>query len=99
MRVGILRVVAMDRRVGDHAFGGEGLADKVTQERDLLVLGEFRGERDLHFARELGVFAALRALDRVPKRLPIESPARRALGREYFRVFDAALAGEVERLI
>ena len=93
--VGVVRIVEVDAEVRDHALGDEFALDEVAEQRDLFGAGELDGQADFDLARDLGILALLRGLDRVPQALAVEYPVGCAIGREDFGVLDAALAAVV----
>ena len=57
--MGVVRIVAVDADVGDHAFGDELALDEVAQESDLFAVFKLDGQPDFDLACDLGVLAFL----------------------------------------
>ena len=91
----VVRIVAVDAEVSDHALRHELALDVVAQRGRSARLLSSTGKPDFDLARELGVLALLRGLDARSRALPIEHPVRCAFGRQDFGVLDAPLAGVV----
>ncbi len=81
MRVRLLQPVgslgAMNADVGHHALADEPLAHEGTDQRNMLLQGQFAREGNLHLAAELGIDPFLRPFHDVPEGLAGEHPFRR----------------------
>ena len=86
----------VDVEIGDHAARDEFASDEVARQCDGLFAAKLLRQGELDVARELSVFALLAGLDRVPKRLAVGHPGRRAFGQENLREHNLRLLGVVK---
>src|ERR1700761_5539101 len=93
----VLGVVPMEGNIRDHAPRNKRALGEVAQQLHLLALRQLDGQGDLDVACKLSILAPLDRLNRIPQRVAVVDPSGRVLGGEDFAVFDAALAGIVER--
>src|SRR3984957_361971 len=91
----VMRIVAVDADVGDHAFGDKLTSDVVADQCELFAFGKFDGKPYFDLACDLGVLAALGGFNGVPEGVPVLDPGGGAAGSEDFGVLDALLAGVV----
>ena len=79
-----LFVRRVDRDIDRVALPHKRLADKILHQPFALLRRQFMRQGNFDFARQLRVFALLRPLRVVPKRVAVMRPFRRVFRRDRF---------------
>ena len=90
-----VRCPMVDVQVRDHAASDEHLLHQAAGQLDIVAQRQLLRQRELDLACQLGVFALLGCLDRVPQHRPLRQPFRSTGWQQDRRVHAVGLGAEV----